>query len=66
MSEPWGRILVCEYFYKRLSELDDEQRKLIYTLRTKRSLIPALDKLRSLELEKMVLLRVYEDLKAFL
>jgi hypothetical protein len=66
MSEPWGRILVCEYFYKRLSELDDEQRKLIYTLRTKRSLIPALDKLRYIELEKQILLRIYEDLKGLL
>lgn len=66
MVEPWARVLVHEYFYKRLSDLDEDQRKLIYALRTKRSLIPAVDKLRSLELEKMVLLRVYEDLKAFL
>ena len=66
MSEPWGRILVHEYFYKKLCDLDEEQRDLIYTLRTKRSLIPALDKLRALELEKHVLLRVYEDLKYLL
>ena len=66
MAEPWARILVHEYFYKKLCDLDEEQRDLIYTLRTKRSLIPALDKLRALELEKMVLLRVYEDLKGLL
>ena len=66
MVEPWARVLVHEYFYKRLSDLDEDQRKLIYALRTKRSLIPALDKLRALELEKHVLLRVYEDLKGLL
>lgn len=66
MFEPWARVLVHEYFYKRLSDLDEEGRELIYTLRTKRSLIPALDKLRYIELEKQVLLRVYEDLKGFL
>ena len=63
MAEPWARVLVHEYFYKRFCELDDEERKLIYTLRTKNTLIPALDKLRELELEKLILLRVYEDLK---
>ena len=66
MAEPWARVLVHEYFYKRFSDLDEEERKLIYTLRTKRSLIPALDKLRYIELEKQILLRVYEDLKGLL
>ena len=66
MFEPWARVLVHEYFYKRLSDLDEDQRKLIYALRTKRSLIVLLDKLRYLEIEKMVLLRVYEDLKGLL
>lgn len=63
MAEPWSRILVHEYFYKKLSDLDEEQRQLICAIRTKRSLIILLDKLRALELEKMVLLRIYEEMK---
>jgi hypothetical protein len=63
MPEPWSRILVHEYFYKRLSDLDEEQRQLIYALRTKRSLIVLLDKLRYLEIEKQVTMRLYEEMK---
>lgn len=63
MAEPWARTLVHEYFYKRLSELDEEQRQLIYALRTKRSLIVLLDKLRYLEIEKLVTMRLYEEMK---
>jgi hypothetical protein len=63
MAEPWARTLMHEYFYKRLSDLDEEQRELIYAIRTKRSLIVLLDKLRYLEIEKLVTMRLYEEMK---
>ena len=65
MPEPFERILMHEYFYKRLTELDEEQRSIIYTMRTKRGLLILCDRLRALELEKLVLMRVYEDMKGF-
>ena len=65
MVDSSERTLIHEYFYKRLSELDEEQRSLIYTMRTKTGLLILCDKLRALEVEKLVLMRVYEDLKVF-
>ena len=66
MSENLTRTLFHEYFYKRLTELEEEQRKVVYALRTKTGLLILCDKLRWLEAEKLALMRVYEDLKVFL
>lgn len=66
MAEPWARVLLHEYFYKRFSELDQEQRDIIYAMRTKMGLIIQIEKLWLLEIEKHVLQRVYHDLKTIL
>jgi len=57
--------LIHEYFYRRLCELDEEQRTVISALRTKAGLVILCDKLRGLETEKRVLIGIYEDLKHF-
>ena len=57
--------MLHEYFYNRLTELDEEQRSIICTMRTKTGLIILCDKLRALEAEKLALMRVYEDLRPF-
>ncbi len=58
--------MLLEYFYMRLSEIDEQERDLLYTMRTKKGLLVACDKLRALEQEKLVLMRVYKDLRPFL
>lgn len=63
MSEPWARVLLHEYFYKRFTEIDEEERQLIYTIRTKPGRIVAIERLWQLEVEKHVLMGVYMDLK---
>jgi hypothetical protein len=65
MSEPPERILVYEYFYKRLCEVDEEIYNTIAAIRTKKGLIILCDRLRALEVEKQVLMRVYDDLRVF-
>ena len=65
MPEPYERRLIHEYFYKRLSDLDEEQRKVISAIRTKSGLVILCDKLRALELEKRVVVDIYEELKYF-
>jgi len=65
MHDPFERVLLHEYFYKRLCEVDEEIYSTICAMRTKRGLIILCDKLRALELEKLILMRVYEDLKVF-
>ncbi len=64
--DSYSTVLFQEYFYKRLSELDEAQRELLYTMRTKKSILILCDKLRALEQEKLVLMRVYEDLRPFM
>jgi len=63
MTEPYSRILIHEYFYKRLSEIDEQEQRLIYALRTKKGLLVVCDQLRVLEIEKMVTMRLYEEMK---
>lgn len=65
MTEPYERILLHEYFYRRLTNIDEEQRKVISAIRTKPGLVILCDKLRALELEKMVVTHMYEELKLF-
>lgn len=65
MNDGFGRKLFHEYFYKRLSELDDEERQVINAIRTKTGLVILCDKLRALELEKQVVTSIYEDLRLF-
>jgi len=55
--------LIHEYFYKRLSEIDEQEQRLIYALRTKKGLLVVCDQLRVLEIEKMVTMRLYEEMK---
>lgn len=57
--------LLREYFYVRLSELCDKESELIAALRTKRELLVLSDKLRALELEKLIVTQVYEELRLF-
>jgi len=52
-----------EYFYNYLTELDEEQRKLISAIRTKTGLVILCDRLKAIEVEKQVVMRVYEELK---
>lgn len=66
MFEPFGRVIVHEYFYKRFCEIDDEMQSLIRQIRTKSGLVILCDRLRALEMEKVVLVKVYEDLKTLL
>ncbi|MDL2233489.1 hypothetical protein LJC63_07920 [Ruminococcaceae bacterium OttesenSCG-928-L11] len=63
MVEPRGRVLVHQYFYKRLSEIDEEEREVIRAIRTKVALVPLCDKLRQLDIEKRVIMQVYDELK---
>ena len=65
MHEPPERTLLHEYFFKRLCEVDDEIFSTVCAMRTKKGLIILCDRLRVLEMEKLVLMRVYEDLKVF-
>ena len=63
MPEPFERVVFHEYFYKRLSELEDEVFGVVSAMRTKKGLLILCDRLRALEVEKQVLMRVYEDLR---
>jgi hypothetical protein len=58
--------LFYEYIYARLVELEDEQEKLIQSLRTKKGIILVSDRLRVIELEKLILIRIYEDFRNLL
>lgn len=58
--------LLHEYFYKRLTDIDEEISDLVYAMRTKKTLILACERIRELDLEKAVLVRVYNDLRLIL
>jgi len=64
-SDTPGLILIHEYFYKELCRLDEGIYNTVSAMRTKRGLIILCDRLRAMELEKQVLMRVYEDLRLF-
>lgn len=66
MTEPYARVLLHEYFYKRLSELDETERELISAIRTKTGLVILCDKLRAVEIEKQVIIRLYEELRCII
>ena len=63
MVDGYGKNLLHEYFYKRLCEVDEEQRSIISAMRTKQGLIILCDKLRALDIEKQVIQGIYEELK---
>ena len=54
---------IHEYFYRRHSELDDLELQLLSTMRTKRTLLILCDKLREIELERLILMRIYDDIR---
>ena len=57
--------LISEYFFRQLCALEEKQTELVLAIRTKKGLLILCDKLRELEVEKRILIRVYEDLKPF-
>lgn len=62
-------IYLREWFHKRLDKVYGEQREIICAIRQNHSassLLMQCDKLRTLEVEKLVILRLYEELKYLL
>ena len=57
--------LISEYFFRQLCALEEKQTELVLAIRTKKGLLILCDKLRELEVEKRILIKVYEDLKPF-
>lgn len=64
-ADRFSRELLHEYFYVRLSELSEKESTLITALRTKKELLVLSDKLRALELERLIVMQVYEELRSF-
>jgi len=65
LREQFSQELLREYFYNRLSELSEKEQELIAAVRTKKELLVLSDKLRALELEKLIITQVYEELRTF-
>lgn len=59
----YQRNLLHEYFFGRLTELDEEERRIISAIRTKTGLLMLCDQLRAVELEKGIITRIYDDLR---
>jgi len=55
--------LFAEYFFRRMVEIDENIDEVLCAMRTRRGVLVLCDKMRVLDAEKQMLIKIYNDLK---
>ena len=57
--------LLPEYFYRKLTRLDEKEDELIRAMRTKRGMYLLCDQLKTLAIEKRIVQQIHDELLPF-